>query len=64
MLMSLSCLFFTRCFRQPLNTASGEFVNKKNSVRPKQLGNWFLTLSVVRAEQTNENGKFAFLSFA
>ena len=28
-----SCFFFTRCFRQPLTKASGEFVNKKVGLR-------------------------------
>ena len=57
-------LFLTQYFWQPLKKASGEFVNKKNSARPQQLGNLFPTLSVVRVEQTNKNEIFAFLLLA
>ena len=33
---------------------------KKKSVSAQQLGNWFPTLSAVRAQQINKNGKFSF----
>ena len=56
--------FFNTELSAAIEKDSGEILNKKNSVKPRQPGSLFPTLSVVRAKQANKNGMFAFLSLA